>query len=102
MKFYIVHFVHHNVDLWHRHLEAHVNYLKQAVADGILRASGPLRETGSQSRQGFLIMACRDRDELIARIAADPFHVHGVIDEFTFTEWDPIFGCFSSESSGQV
>jgi uncharacterized protein YciI len=102
VTFFIVHYFHYNLELWQRHLAAHVDYLKQAVSVGILRASGPFCETGKPSREGLLIFACPDRDALIASIVTDPFHIHGVVDEMSITVWDPVFGCFSSESSGNV
>lgn len=89
--------------MWERHLDAHVDYLKSAVAQGILRASGPVRESGhTGKREGVLIMACANREELIASLITDPFHVYGVIDEMTITKWDPVFGVFSVESTGEV
>jgi uncharacterized protein len=101
-KFFVVHYVHRDLELWHKHLEPHVQYLKDAVAQGLLRASGPLRGLDPPARHGMLIFACPDRDTLIASLVKDPFHIHGVVDEMTITDWDPVFGSFSEESSGQI
>jgi uncharacterized protein YciI len=103
MKFFVVHYVHNNLRLWEQHLDAHVDYLKRAATRGILRASGPLRERGhGGTREGMLIMACANREELMESLVTDPFHVHGVIDRMTITNWDPVFGIFAAESSGEV
>jgi uncharacterized protein YciI len=50
----------------------------------------------------MLIMACANREELMESLVTDPFHVHGVIDRMTITNWDPVFGIFAAESSGEV
>jgi uncharacterized protein YciI len=73
-KFIVVHDVHRNIQLWHEYLDPHIEYLMQVVAQGILRASGPLSELANPVRQGMLIMACPSREDLIASLITDPFH----------------------------
>jgi uncharacterized protein YciI len=99
-KFFVVTLVHRNVDLWKQHLDAHVNYLKSLLAKGILRASGP--RTESRHPSGLIILMANDDAELRELLQADPFSVHGVNDEVTITEWNPVFGIFASESSGDA
>lgn len=73
------------------------------MADGSLVASGPafgLPGAPKGSRAGLLIIRAQDRAEVKSWIAADPFARHGLIDECTITEWDPVFGAFSDQSSG--
>ena len=100
--FFLVSFLHRDLDLWRQYLEEHVSYLNRAVEEGTLRASGPVRIPGDSNRHGFLIFSCSSREELIASISQDPFYTHGVIDELTMVEWDPVFGIFAAESSGSV
>jgi uncharacterized protein YciI len=83
-----------------RHLAAHVVYLKTLVAAGSLRASGPLK--GTRLRSGFLIFMVPDRATVEALVAADPFATKGLIESLTITEWDPLFGAFAAESSGNL
>ena len=100
MRFFIVTMVHPDGEGWNRHLAAHVAYLKQHVADGTLRACGPLK--GTPHRSGFLIFTAPDRAAAEALVAADPFAIEGLIDSLTITEWDPLFGAFAAESSGHL
>ena len=97
MPFYAVTFDHPDAAGWRKHVGAHVEWLRERLADGSVRASGPFRETAHHS--ALLIMAAPDRTALNAIIATDPFAVHGLIENMTVTEWDPIFGAFATESS---
>jgi len=100
MKFYAVHFVHYDSEGWKDKLQSHLDYLKGLVEKGILRASGPLK--GTPVRSGLLIFSAQSREEVIEAMNGDPFMTHGLVNEMTITEWDPVFGTFSSESSGTV
>jgi uncharacterized protein YciI len=100
MPFFIVTMAHPDGEGWNRHLAAHVAYLKDLVALGSLRASGPL--IGTPLRSGFLIFTAPDRAKVEALVAADPFAVENLIDSVTITEWDPLFGAFAAGSSGHL
>ena len=95
--FFVVTMSHPDGDGWGRHVLAHVDYLKQLVGIGKLRASGPA--VGLPRRTKLLVFAVEDRPELDRLIAADPFAVAGLISELTVVQWDPLFGTFASESS---
>jgi len=99
-KFFVVTLVHRNVDLWRQHLDAHIDYLKSLLAQGVLRASGP--RTESRYPAGLIILMANDDAELRGLLQVDPFNVHGIEDEVTITEWNPVFGIFASESSGDA
>lgn len=103
MKFFVVTFLHRDFERWKVHLQPHVDYLKARVEDGSLVASGPafgLPGSGPGTRAGLLIIRAPDRAGVEAWIAADPFAEEDLIDECTITEWDPVFGAFSAQSSG--
>ncbi|WP_158742052.1 YciI family protein [Acidisphaera sp. L21] len=100
MRFFTVTMSHPDGEGWNRHLTAHVDYLKQLVAAGSLRASGRL--VGTPLRSGFLIFTVPDRATVEALVAADPFATEGLIETLTITEWDPLFGAFAAESSGNL
>ncbi len=95
--FFIVTMSHPDGDGWAAHVAAHVAYLRELVASGKLRASGPAK--GLALRTGVLIFAVEDRAELDALIAADPFAREGLIEELTVTEWNPLFGAFASAAA---
>ena len=97
MPFYIVRFEHPDAAGWQREVGAHVAWLRERVADGSVRASGPL--TGAVDRAAMLVMVAADRKALDAIIATDPFAIHGLIENMTASEWDPIFGAWGAESS---
>ena len=103
MPFYAVTFSHHDLDVRARHLEAHLAWLKQMVADGHIRLSGPLTKgplADSAPVVALLILKTEDKASAMEMIASDPFFIHGSTGGLTVTEWDPIFGQFAEESSG--
>ena len=97
MPFFVVTMSHPDGPGWGQHAVPHVEYLKGLVAQGKLRASGPV--VGSARRTGLLVFTVADRAELDALIAADPFAVEGLIEELTVTEWNPMFGAFADEAA---
>ena len=97
MPFYVVRFEHPDGDGWRRELGAHIAWLRERVADGSVRASGPL--PGAADRAAMLVMVAPDRTALDAIIATDPFAIHGLIQNMTVAQWDPIFGVWAAESS---
>ncbi|MDR3519125.1 MAG: YciI family protein [Azospirillaceae bacterium] len=100
MPFFIAIMAHPDGDGWNRHRAAPAACLKNLVAAGSLRASGPL--IGTPLRSGFLIFTGPDRAKVEAPVAADPFAVERLIESLTITEWDPLFGPFAAESSGHL
>jgi len=97
MTLFVVSYCHPDEAGWRQHIMAHVGYLKQLLAQGVLRASGPM--PGEADRRAMLIIAAPDRTALDAIVAADPFAIEGLIEDMTVAEWDPIFGAFNSDSS---
>jgi uncharacterized protein YciI len=100
MPFFIVTLTHPEGEGWHTHLAPHAAYLDGLVARGVLKAAGPLR--GTPKRTGFLIFSAPDREAVSALVDADPFAIHGVNETVSITEWDPVFGAFAEDSSGQL
>jgi len=76
---------------------AHLDYLREIEKEGRLRASGPFTDTPGKT--AMLILSAPDREDLMALIARDPFEIHGLIEDMTVNEWDPIFGVFNDEST---
>ncbi len=97
MTFWVVRFEHPNGEGWQRELGAHIAWLRDRVADGGVRASGPLKD--APDRAAMLVMHADDRAALDAIIATDPFAIHGLIENMKVTQWDPIFGSWSAEST---
>ena len=97
MTFYVVRFEHPDEQGWRAQLAAHLAWLRERVADGSVRASGPL--VGAADRAALLVMAAADQAALEAVIATDPFAVHGLIENMTIAAWDPLFGAWASQST---
>lgn len=100
MRFFTVTMTHPDGLGWGEHASAHVDYLRELVAAGHLKASGPLK--GEPTRAGFLIFTAADRAQVEAWVAADPFATADLIVSLEIHEWDPLFGAFSKESSGEL
>ena len=100
MPFFIVTMTHPDGDGWKKHLHAHTHYLQKLVQTGVLRASGPVKN--SPLRTGFLIFKAASRKEVEAMIEKDPFSIERLIVSLNISEWDPLFGEFSAESSGVI
>ena len=67
-----------------KHLDAHVEYLKQEYAAGSFIASGRMiPRTG-----GVILSSLKDWDELEQILARDPFNLAGVAD-YNITEFVP-------------
>lgn len=65
-----------------RHLEAHRAFLADQYAAGTFVASGP-----KEPRTGGVILArCASAEVLVAILALDPFHTHGVA-EYRVTQF---------------
>lgn len=97
MSLWVVTFTHPDASGWQQQLMPHVDYLRKLIADGVLRASGPM--PGEADKKAMLIIAAPDRAALDAIVAADPFAEHGLIGALTVAHWDPIFGVFTADSS---
>jgi len=100
MPLFVVTYTHPDEAGWRLHVTPHVEYLNGLVERGVLRASGPFKDT--PHRSAMLLFAAPDRDALMALIAEDPFAIEGLIEDMTVTEWDPIFGALIADSSRAV
>ncbi len=75
-----------------KHLDAHVEYLKQEYAAGSFIASGrKVPRTG-----GVILSAVSSRDELEAILARDPFNLAGVAD-YAIIEFVPSMVAYGYE-----
>lgn len=97
MPLYVVHYSHPDEKGWQEQLMPHVGWLREQVAAGVLRASGPI--ANPDVKRAMLIIAAADEAAVRAVIATDPFAVHGLIADMSIAEWDPIFGAFNGDST---
>ena len=71
----------------------HRAYFAGLLKDGVLLASGPMVNSN-----GALLLFTGDSVEQIAQLLnSDPFEIAGFIGERTITEWNPVFGPWSSK-----
>ena len=97
MPVYVVTYEHPNERGWKEYLMPHIAWLQHQLKAGALLASGPFSDR--TVRPAMLIISAPDRSALDRLIATDPFAEHGLIDNMTVNEWDPIFGQFNDRSS---
>lgn len=97
MPLFAVTYEHPDEEGWKRHVIPHVGWLQDRLKDGTLLASGPF--SGTPVRSALLIMSAPDRAALDGLIASDPFAEHGLIENMSVSEWDPIFGAFNEQST---
>ena len=97
MPLFAVTYDHPNEAGWIQHVMPHVVWLQERLKDGSLLASGPI--TTALCKSALLIMTAPDRSTVEGLIASDPFAEHGLIENMTIKEWDPIFGAFNDRSS---
>jgi uncharacterized protein YciI len=100
MPFFTVTMTHPDGEGWGRPAAAHVDHLRGPVASGTLRASGPLFD--GPLRAGFLIVQAATREDVEAIVRDDPFTREGLVVDLTIRRWDPLFGAFAAESSGNL
>lgn len=97
MSVFIVRLEHPDEEGWQRWVAPHVAWVRENVAQGVIIASGP--STGTDIRQGWLIMRAADEEALRGILATDPFWHHGIVENLLIVEWDPIFGQLDELSS---
>ncbi|MEU4898848.1 YciI family protein [Streptomyces sp. NPDC044780] len=107
MPHFVVSYVHRDPIGWARHLDAHLRWLVERVESGQLRASGPTTRTNTTpgqpgqawERTALLVFAATDEEALLEIVGTDPYLAEGQVQEMTVTQWDPMFGVLSEESS---
>lgn len=99
MSVFVVRYTHPDVAGWHQHLEAHSKWLLRQLADGILKASGPLVDPPAGEHGALLVFAAKDRTDLDDLLATDPYAVEGLVSGLEVVEWNPLFGAFQPDSS---
>lgn len=67
------------------HMEAHVAWLKDALADGWMLVAGR-----KVPREGGILIVRGEKADIEAKVASDPFVTNGVA-EVTITEFNPSF-----------
>lgn len=100
MAFFTITYAHHDETRWREHVMPHVEWLRDRVADGSLKASGPL--VGKPGREAMLVMVAPDRQAVLDLIETDPFKMEGLVNDMTVTEWDPMFGAFAGDPARQT
>ncbi|WP_129667590.1 YciI family protein, partial [Phytoactinopolyspora endophytica] len=70
--------------------DAHIDYLRGLVDDGVLLASGPWGQ--DDVRGGLLIYRAEDRAAVQSIVDDDPFMTNGVVAAAQIREWVPLLG----------
>ncbi|GAA2226120.1 YciI family protein [Promicromonospora sukumoe] len=70
---------------------SHRDFLRALLADGVLRASGPV-----DGRVGaLLVIEAESADAALAVLDPDPFALRGLVAERSARQWDVVIGGFA-------
>ncbi len=71
----------------------HRKFFSELLVKGVLLASGPMVDTSG----ALLILSGESIEEIAQLLDSDPFEIAGFIGERAITEWNPVFGPWSSK-----
>ena len=74
---------------------AHREFLRGLADEGVLLASGPHAE--GEPAGALLLFRSPAKDELLTRLAEDPFQVEGLVSAVVATEWDVVTGSLAAQ-----
>jgi len=97
MKYFVVTYIHVDSIGWRKHLPTHVFYLYKLFKDGKLVISGPFVSTPHTSLM-FILLA-DSQEKAFKLVKKDPLMIHGLVSEYTITEWNPVFGAFEGKKN---
>lgn len=81
-----------------RYRAEHRAYLTSLGEQDVVLASGPF---AAHESAGALVIVRADREEDVRQVVEDdPFRVHGVIERYRATEWEPIIGRWAQALGG--
>ncbi|KOR12642.1 hypothetical protein AMC75_09235 [Staphylococcus carnosus] len=92
MKYYLVTFVHTDLEGWKKYVNAHIRYLEKLIKEHKLIVSGPLQDAEKGEKEAILIFHVKDKKELMALLENDPYWYEGLVAEYNVREWNPMFG----------
>lgn len=92
MTYFIVKYLHTDLDGWNKFLEAHIAYLNEQVNQHKLIVSGPVKDSHPGKKEAFLIFQINDKAELLALLKQDPYWYEGLVADYSINQWQPMFG----------
>lgn len=92
MKYYIVNYVHKDLNKREKFLKPHFEFLEEQVKNGNLVASGPIENNSTTQIDAFLIFNIQNEKCLFEILKKDPFWKEGLVDEYKIDLWEPWFG----------
>lgn len=91
-QYYLVKFVHTDLEGWQQYVRQHVEYLYKLVAEGSLVVSGPVETEKEDVKEAYLIFNVESRDQLQTLLEADPYWYEGLVADYSVELWQPMFG----------
>ncbi len=92
MAYYLVKFVHTDIEHWKQHVRDHAIYLYQLVESGDLLLSGPIENNDDHQKEAYLVLKADNEAQLMALLKADPFWKQGLVSDYTIEKGTPMFG----------
>ena len=96
MKYFVVKYLHTDMEGWKKHVNGHIEYLEEMIRKGKIIVSGPVQDSKINEKEAILIFYCKDRTALHHLIEEDPYWYEGLVADYTINEWDPMFGSFQA------
>ena len=76
------------------HRPAHRAFLTGLADEGSLVLSGPLAAGVGQPDGGLLVFRAGSPDEVLAKLADDPFQQQGIVESVEVRGWTPVLGAW--------
>ncbi|AYU54139.1 YciI family protein [Staphylococcus debuckii] len=92
MKYYLVTFIHTDLEGWKKYVNAHIQYLEKLISEQKLVVSGPLQDAEKGKKEAVLIFHVKNKQELMTLLENDPYWYEGLVADYTIREWNPMFG----------
>lgn len=98
MTYFVVKFLHTDLENWEKHLTPHLIYLKDQIKEGNLLMSGPIENVGDDRVEALLVFSVENKDVLHGILEGDPFWIEGLVADYEIIEWNPMFGLLGASA----
>lgn len=98
MKYFIVRYLHTDLEGWQKYLVPHIQYIGEHLKAGDLIISGPIQDFPEGKKEAILVFRVEDRDALQVQIEKDPYWIEGLVADYQVNEWNPMFGLLGASA----
>lgn len=98
MTYFLVEFLHLDMDDWEKHKNAHLIYLERLIQDKKLILFGTIENYKYREDKELLIFHIKDRHELMKLLEIDPYWYEDIVGYHHINKWRPIFDSSQNEN----